>query len=413
MQEDYKAAAKESEFATNERGYITLEGIVAYYERDGGLADDARSLSVGALDDFIIGSGFLTADLHLSPLGELEKVFEENVWIQWKAKIAAFVARFTKDAYLDYEVARLSEIFPASLVPSALREPGWLAKTVRSLQQRLADGKVGVIPELRRAVREYFGEASSYTTDIDYAKFLSSASHTAPAPNQTTGTEDTGSTAWAPLPALQPPEAEAESTPAENINLAPVGTLEEIKQLEREVDLLNGALQQNPTPQVRKDYEARLDMVSRRIELLSKNMEESLHTSTAYLLRTYDGIRELVDEVTYVGVGNKRFTIRGRLDRVPVVQLLPAGRGELHPYTAMLRDKEARVRARKKVPQHSCCELDDRYPGLTDEPCLWQAAISLYEAWKSRKAQTEAGKSSLSSPDRRNYGSFGKPRRFF
>jgi hypothetical protein len=51
---------RESGFETNDKGWLTQNGLIAYYERHGRLAEDAIALGVGSVDDHLAAQVSLT-----------------------------------------------------------------------------------------------------------------------------------------------------------------------------------------------------------------------------------------------------------------------------------------------------------------------------------------------------------------
>jgi hypothetical protein len=53
---EYKRIMEEQQLLVDRDGYVTLEGLIAYYELFGRLADDMAKLNYGSLDDIIKGN---------------------------------------------------------------------------------------------------------------------------------------------------------------------------------------------------------------------------------------------------------------------------------------------------------------------------------------------------------------------
>jgi hypothetical protein len=309
---------KKAGLGANESGELTQDGMVAYYDRHGGLAEDARRLGVGSLDDFVTGTVALSAEM--DPLAGLEGLCQPHRWLQRPLKLLSLLCRSSRDAYVEFEAARTSELFPQHSVPAALTEPAWLSNKLTELQKSLADGEQGLVPELRKAVNKFFGEGHPQLEHLNWRT---------------------------PQPTSAAPE----------VAEVPVGTLKELEGLRREVELLRGALSNASGRgrglglQARKECEAQAEQAELRVRAAERDMEAAVHGAVAALLRAYDGTRELVQDVAYIGVGNARLTLRARLRELGILPLLkmPEGRGELHPHTAALREKRTRVQARKQV----------------------------------------------------------------
>jgi hypothetical protein len=66
---------------------VQVEGVIAHYERHGGLAEDIGTLGVGSLDDFLTANVTVNGELVTSPMTLLETVLERNPWMQRTIKV--------------------------------------------------------------------------------------------------------------------------------------------------------------------------------------------------------------------------------------------------------------------------------------------------------------------------------------
>jgi hypothetical protein len=67
-----------------------VEGVIAHYERHGGLVEDIASLGIGSTDDCLPANITVNGEWAPSPLAALERVLERNPWMQRQIKVTAF-----------------------------------------------------------------------------------------------------------------------------------------------------------------------------------------------------------------------------------------------------------------------------------------------------------------------------------
>eukprot|EP00520_Triparma_pacifica_P017580 CAMPEP_0118648718 /NCGR_PEP_ID=MMETSP0785-20121206/9310_1 /TAXON_ID=91992 /ORGANISM="Bolidomonas pacifica, Strain CCMP 1866" /LENGTH=1087 /DNA_ID=CAMNT_0006540939 /DNA_START=20 /DNA_END=3279 /DNA_ORIENTATION=+ len=139
----YEEAMVESGFAVNKDGWLTSDGLTAYYERFGQLANDIEDMGVGSLDDYVCANISLTGEIRSKIVQGIDKIFDGAREAQYRLKFTNFISRFVKDYYLDWECKRLSDLFIKEEVPKFLKAPGGPANLVLQWQRVLADGRRG------------------------------------------------------------------------------------------------------------------------------------------------------------------------------------------------------------------------------------------------------------------------------
>ncbi|KAH8079566.1 hypothetical protein JL720_9313 [Aureococcus anophagefferens] len=161
---------------------VSQRGFVKQYERRGRLGADAQALGAGSLDDALQGQVTLTVELdadvaekleaHLvahsrnSVLARLKSLWPLRALAPATAsgreaaghEKRAFLLRFVKGCFVDRVYARCTDIFPAGAAPNWLVAPAWLFYAAHAAREFLADGDRGLVPTLRTAVSEYFGD---------------------------------------------------------------------------------------------------------------------------------------------------------------------------------------------------------------------------------------------------------------
>ena len=161
---------------------VSERGFLARYERKGNLATDAALLGCGSLDDAIQLSCSATAELDAAAAGRLEKALAahartlktDRVASSFPARAlgpdaeaartaacferAAFCLRFVKGCFGERAASRVTDLLPADSAPDWLSSPGWLFYAVHASRETLARGHEGLIPTLRKAVEEHYGQ---------------------------------------------------------------------------------------------------------------------------------------------------------------------------------------------------------------------------------------------------------------
>ncbi|KAH8075026.1 hypothetical protein JL721_1011 [Aureococcus anophagefferens] len=161
---------------------VSQRGFVKQYERRGRLGADAQALGAGSLDDALQGQVTLTVELdadvaekleaHLvahsrnSVLARLKSLWPLRALAPATAsgreaaghEKRAFLLRFVKGCFVDRVYARCTDIFPAGAAPNWLVAPAWLFYAAHAAREFRADGDRGLVPTLRTAVSEYFGD---------------------------------------------------------------------------------------------------------------------------------------------------------------------------------------------------------------------------------------------------------------
>ena len=163
----YEQAMFQSGFA-NDNGWLSREGLVAYYERYGQLTKDVEDLGVGSVDDYVCAKIDLVGEIRSKVVQGIDKLFDAAREVHYVPKWANFVSRFMKDVYLDWECKRLSDLFLKEELPKLLVTPGGPAEMLKSFKKMLADGRRGFIPELREGVERALGKGWGWSGEEEW-----------------------------------------------------------------------------------------------------------------------------------------------------------------------------------------------------------------------------------------------------
>ncbi|CAM9135722.1 unnamed protein product [Ectocarpus sp. 12 AP-2014] len=160
---DYLRSLKEMGVKTDRHGYLTEDGLVAFYRDFGRLGDDIEASGVASLNSLL--------GVKLSAVGQVDALaakrledmtMEEHPQLGRAEKALSFLLRFAVDSHLDCSGESIADwLAPADgdvRLKEWLLSPGWASRAVEEMQKWLADGDEGVIPSFRDAAAAAFGE---------------------------------------------------------------------------------------------------------------------------------------------------------------------------------------------------------------------------------------------------------------
>jgi hypothetical protein len=190
-QREYQRIMTANSFLTNESGNITKEGLCAYYEKYGKLADDVRTLGLGSIDAILQGELNVSVDYDAEAIKTAFPLFEKHTLAQRYIKKLLYSISSVKSMTWDAEVDKLSDLFDIfqdlgisdyitillgsqekyEWLKHILREPGIFVDNLNipvtnhtssgmadgllnSFSEWLADGELGVLREMKRKAAE-------------------------------------------------------------------------------------------------------------------------------------------------------------------------------------------------------------------------------------------------------------------
>ncbi|CAN0055726.1 unnamed protein product [Scytosiphon promiscuus] len=160
---DYIRALKEMGVKTDRNGFLTEDGLVAFYRDFGQLGDDIEASGVASLNSLLGVKLSAVGQVDVLAAKRLEDMsMEEHPLLGRAEKALLFLFRFAVDAHVDCSGESIADwLAPADgdkLLKEWLLHPGWSSRAVESLQQWLADGDEGVIPAFRSGAAALLGE---------------------------------------------------------------------------------------------------------------------------------------------------------------------------------------------------------------------------------------------------------------
>jgi hypothetical protein len=167
---EYANSVQELGFASNRKGHLKEEGLVAYYEKHGRLAEDAAKCGIGSIDEVCSGMLSITADVDAKAMLALEPKWELSRFVDGLPKALAAVFLGGKDFFSEMEFERISDVLRwGQAGPTEwVTEPGGLLRRIYDVQEWLADGHAGAIVDLRHAMMDVFGDEWKSSKKADW-----------------------------------------------------------------------------------------------------------------------------------------------------------------------------------------------------------------------------------------------------
>ena len=175
---EYKRFVEEFKLLTDRQSRLRLRGLQAYYRENGRLKLENDSIGVGSLNEKLSGRLNFQSTFEPDALFSLLGLLGNNA-----ANIPTFLRRVcfmssVKDFRMEGELEFLSELFQFldtdlgnNFNKNILCNPGWLSRIVNSLSAYLADGEAGVVPTLRRYLRNHFGRFDNWEPHFTEMRF--------------------------------------------------------------------------------------------------------------------------------------------------------------------------------------------------------------------------------------------------
>jgi len=148
-----------------------VEGLIAYYEKYGRLAQDIARLGIGSISRDLQGELEVRLEYEADAVHSLFSILEKNTLAQMTLKRILGTISSTSEFLLTGTFSRLSEMSALlrwNKIPQlksfcdGIEMPGWLAHTINSTCAWLADGSDGLVPSLRQNCKNKFGKYPNY-----------------------------------------------------------------------------------------------------------------------------------------------------------------------------------------------------------------------------------------------------------
>jgi len=393
---EYEATMESLELLTDKNSNLMGEGLAAYHERYGGLADDMRNLGIGSMDDILKGEVVALGVFDGEGIATLLSLMEPHSMLYLPLKYGLTFLTSITDMKHEADYEKVSELFEfgssdAGLAfAKTLRCPGWLSSSIHKWSEWLADGNEGLLVSLRQGVQETFGRFGRF--DEGFVELVMKIDTTSTVASVERGTAEADGESIAEqsgavgLNAEAADEASAVASEAEKDKLTRIAALKEeerkkdeelfatrltdmlppksngldygisTKQLKSAVTLLNRIneiLADFVSFPISREESESLNLLREEIDEHIKESKRKIELSKqlccAHACAMYDAIRVFTDGFNSVGWGTKEFCARGHLTGMDVTQFLPKGYGEPCIPRQQKEDKLERASARKNA----------------------------------------------------------------
>ena len=366
---EYELAFREYGLLVDKRMGLVPEGLNAYYEKYGGLANDIRRIGLGSLNDELKGELKASVQYDGEGLDSVRSLLEgHSVMYPWLKVFVTSFAGMTKYMHeAEFEnVAEMlnfanNELFAE--LRNNLKTPGWFSSVIHNLIEYLADGPDGLLVSTRRGVHENYGRFSSWDHvfsemlgDLDMNN-IDDDDNNDDDNNDDQGNKNKDGEEKDPNDVLKekafelfdhrvtdllPPESDGS---AENISSK---KLHKLVYLNKRLDEILSDY--DTFPLTREERESLVDMRSKttaEITFSKDKIEESKQLCCAHALSAYDAIRLYTDSITSFGWGTREVSAHFHAEGLNVIKHLPMGMGEVSKPKQDQIDKLDRVAKRR------------------------------------------------------------------
>lgn len=172
---EYRKIMEEQQLLVDKDGYLTLEGLIAYYELFGRLADDMTKLNYGSLDDFIKGNFESIIEYEAEAVNTVIELLESHTTSYVLLKNITNFISSCDNITIESKFTFFSEIFHSISdkgwglswikdLKEAITKPGYFSQLIHKLSEYGADGDTGLIRSLRIWVLNEFGKYNEWET---------------------------------------------------------------------------------------------------------------------------------------------------------------------------------------------------------------------------------------------------------
>ena len=392
---EYKIIMNNLGILVDRDNFLRVEGLKAYYLKQGRLADDNLNIGIGSLNEELNGNVQLNVTYVPDAIASLFNLVGSNTLLPSKVIQYAAALISTKEVKMEGELKYLSEIldFLESLgfklatyfKQRVLGSPGWLAEFVDGISQYFADGAVGVLPSLRSTVLKTFGKFDDFerifTQDLNEKEFFSvdrdeellNIQRNVDELLKPKATEDDEEE-------IEHEDKEKEKEEkAEKIRESKLSFRRRYGELIQKIvkeflpklshtsraDLQKSLAQCKDdliflneihydssvhlTPEISQQIAERKEKLSKKILELETSMKENEDLLAAHCCAAYDAVRLLTLSTPSLGLGSADFCLRAVNSGIDWISLLPPGQGEYSPIRQHRFDKLERAKRRKSA----------------------------------------------------------------
>ena len=363
--EEFSHMLKQHSLLTND-GNLCEEGLIAYYERYGHLAQDMETLGYGSLNDLISGDIDISVEYDtdglVTSLDLMEKHSLRNPFLKYiiciLSSIGMINVELINDNLNDFVVKMIQQLLPSdsAIPPSSFSSkefliflkrvystPGLISSTINTFVEYLSDGDDGIIRDLRLIVLKEFGKFDRWEDVFNecFPKLLSGIA------------KNTGGNDMSRDPTLSEDLLIKIKTILPTLLESKINNETNRKSLKEKVKRVNEIIQNSDVLHLKvaeiealKRYRSK---VLDQEDYMSKVIKERQKLALVHFIACYDAFRMYAVGIGSVGVGTKEFMIRINCSGFNFTDFLPKAYGEPCIVKERQQEKNNRSIARKET----------------------------------------------------------------
>jgi hypothetical protein len=169
---EYLDFMKEEELLGNSQGFLTKEGLMAYYERYGGLSNAIRQIGIGSINNIMQGEYEVRCEFEKESMTSLLNILEEHTLSQssFKYLLKWFSSLISNNIVLSSpNIGSVLKCIITVFIPqlhvdgSFCNIPGLPAQFLHECMKFLADGEEGLIKSIRTNTKAKFSKCFTFT----------------------------------------------------------------------------------------------------------------------------------------------------------------------------------------------------------------------------------------------------------
>ncbi len=383
-------------------GCLTEEGLIAYYERYGHLAQDMESLGYGSLDDLVNGEISISIDYDTEGLVTLLDLMESHSLrnpyfkqiICILSSIDKIAAEFVNSTLSDFIIKIIEQILPSDSAtpPSTFSSkdfvshfkrvfstPGLISRAINTFVEWLSDGNDGIIRDLRLLVVKEFGKFDNWE-DVFKESFpkpiVGTSKKNLNTSEASQNTEDILNKIKAILPALLESQINNETNR---------------KSLKEKVNYVNEIIQKSDILRLKVAEIEALKRYRNKLldqeDFMSKVIKERQKLALVHLIAGYDAFRMYAVGIGSIGIGGKELTARICCNGFNFTDFLPKAFGEPCIVKERQQEKYNRSISRKETALNALA--NEKRKTTTDPVELEKIRILKEEEMKKKRNDEE------------------------
>ena len=336
--------------------YVTVQGIIALYEKFGRLYNDLVTLGIGSLNEQLSGNLKFNCSFDYDALESLASLFESHtLFFPHLKRILAFMTSLRGFA-VDGNYKRISDIpfiRDNKFLTQLLNEPGWIANAMNKISEWLADGDNGFLRSVRINALEKLGMHSLFDHKIEKFGEVSD-------PPEESKEDQLERHRVECLQKVK--EALPTCVETKNISSQLKSLYERNEELLFSVTDTTTLLSRHEREKLKGDLKA----VDLEIQQLRERLENSMIQITGHFNAFYDSVRKLTKGPLVFGLGTREMCLKVGCTGISWKNILPEARGEIAASKKVQIDKIERAIKRKKLAL-AAIKREQQRRNMTDE----------------------------------------------